>query len=193
MSQFGELALIVGDFHIPTRALDVPDKFKDLLLPNKVHNVICTGNVGSKETVDWLKGLSNSFYMSKGDYDDLPGVPETKIFTIGKFKIGLVHGHQVVPWGDEEALANYQRELDCDILIYGHTHQNKISSLNGKFFVNPGSATGAYSAFKTETNPSFIILEFNGDNVGAFIYEYVNEKVVITKGSLKDLGEKETV
>ena len=42
-----------------------------------------------------------------------------------------------------------------------------------------------------DTNPSFIILEFNGDNIGAFVYEYVNEKVVITKGSLKDLGEKE--
>jgi len=56
--------------------------------------------------------------------------------------------------------------------------------------VNPGSTSGAYSALKSDCNPSFIILEFNQDNVGAFIYEYISEKVVITKGSLKDLGEK---
>lgn len=25
--------------------------------------------------------------------------------TVGNFKIGLTHGHQVVPWGDLESLA----------------------------------------------------------------------------------------
>ncbi len=25
--------------------------------------------------------------------------------TVGNFKIGLIHGHQVVPWGDLESLA----------------------------------------------------------------------------------------
>jgi len=190
MDQFGELALIIGDFHIPMRATDIPDKFKELLVPNKVHNVICTGNVGSKDQIDWLKSLSDNFVMVKGDYDENPGLPESKVITIGKFKIGIVHGHQIVPWGDEESLANYARELDCDILISGHTHQNKISSSAGKFFVNPGSATGAYSALHTENNPGFILLEILGDSIRAFIYEYKAGKVHITKGSLKDAGEK---
>lgn len=51
-----------------------------------------------------------------------------------------------MPWGDDESLANYARELDCDILVYGHTHQPKVSSFSGKFLVNPGTATGAYSS-----------------------------------------------
>ena len=25
--------------------------------------------------------------------------------TVGQFKIGICHGHQVVPWGDPESLA----------------------------------------------------------------------------------------
>ena len=33
---FGELALVIGDFHIPMRSADLPDKFKEMLLPNKV-------------------------------------------------------------------------------------------------------------------------------------------------------------
>ena len=52
----------------------------------------------------------------------------------------------MVPWGDEEALLNFARDLDCDILLSGHTHQSKVSTLGGRHFVNPGSITGAYSA-----------------------------------------------
>lgn len=30
---------------------------------------------------------------------------ESKVVAVGKFKIGIVHGHQVSPWGEPEALA----------------------------------------------------------------------------------------
>lgn len=49
--------------------------------------------------------------------------PDQKVVTVGNFKIGLTHGHQVVPWGDIESLALIQRQLDVDILITGHTHK----------------------------------------------------------------------
>jgi vacuolar protein sorting-associated protein 29 len=84
-------------------------------------------------------------------------MPETKVVTIGEFTIGLIHGHQVIPWGDQETLAMVQRELDCDILISGHTHKNSISSYDGKFFINPGSATGAFSTVHRYSLCLFII------------------------------------
>lgn len=31
--------------------------------------------------------------------------PEQKVISVGQFRIGLTHGHQVVPWGDIESLA----------------------------------------------------------------------------------------
>ncbi len=58
----------------------------------------------------------------RGDFDENPALPETKVISIGNFKIGIIHGHQVAPWGDLEALACVQRQLDVDILISGHTH-----------------------------------------------------------------------
>ena len=61
MNQVGELVLIIGDLHVPTRTADVPEQFKKLLLPDKIQHVLCTGNVGSKDTYDWLKGLTNNF------------------------------------------------------------------------------------------------------------------------------------
>ena len=58
----------------------------------------------------------------RGEFDDFSNFPETKVVTIGNIKIGLIHGHQITPWGDLEALAMVQRRLDCDVLIHGHTH-----------------------------------------------------------------------
>lgn len=49
--------------------------------------------------------------------------PETQTIKIEDFTIGLCHGHQVVPWGDKDALAAVQRNLAADILISGHTHK----------------------------------------------------------------------
>ena len=40
-SDFGELALIVGDFHIPHRAASIPEKFQRMLVPNKMQRKIC--------------------------------------------------------------------------------------------------------------------------------------------------------
>ena len=75
--------------------------------------------------------------------------PEQKIITVGQFRIGLCHGHQVVPWGDIESLAMLQRQLDVDILITGHTHKFEAIEHENKFYINPGSATGAFNALET--------------------------------------------
>jgi hypothetical protein len=36
MTDFGELVLVVGDFHIPHRAASIPEKFQRMLVPNKM-------------------------------------------------------------------------------------------------------------------------------------------------------------
>lgn len=99
---------------------------------------------------DYLHTLANNVHIVRGDMDDssVP-FPDTKIVQIGEFRIGLCHGHQVVPWGDSESLANLQRKLDVDILITGHTHKNEVYEYEKKYIVNPGSITGAYSATTT--------------------------------------------
>ncbi len=40
MSDFGELALVVGDFHIPHRAAGIPEKFQKMLVPNKMQRAL---------------------------------------------------------------------------------------------------------------------------------------------------------
>ena len=58
--KLGEFVLIIGDLHIPQRAVDIPDKFKELLLPNKLQYVLSPGNIGSRETFEWLENLASA-------------------------------------------------------------------------------------------------------------------------------------
>lgn len=57
-----------------------------------------------------------------------------------------MHGHQVVPPGDPAALSALARSMGADILVSGHTHKFDAFRRDGRFFINPGSATGAWSA-----------------------------------------------
>ena len=74
--------------------------------------------------------------------------------------MGILHGHQVIPWADEEALYNKAKKMGVKILITGHTHDMKVVEHKGVYFINPGSLTGAYSSVKLNTVPTFIIMEF---------------------------------
>ncbi|KAL0226226.1 hypothetical protein P9112_013550 [Eukaryota sp. TZLM1-RC] len=167
------LVLVIGDFHIPHRAADLPSKFKSLLVPDKINHILCTGNLCTQSTYEYLRSLSSDLHIVRGDFDDLTTLPEQKIVTLGDLKVGLTHGHQVVPWGDPEALAITMRQLNCDILVTGHTHEKLIAEVEGRLIINPGSATGASHPLKGECTPSFALLDVKGSQVTIFCYEWI--------------------
>ena len=99
-----------------------------------------------------------------------------------------------------------QRQLDVDILITGHTHKNEVNEYEGKWFINPGSITGAYrsvqsdilhysfnscvycllyfliskktkSTLTSEVTPSFILLAIQGSKVVTYVYELHGDQV----------------
>ncbi|RQM19683.1 hypothetical protein B5M09_011299 [Aphanomyces astaci] len=71
MADFGELVLVLGDMHIPHRAVDIPEKFKKMLVPNKMQHVLCTGNMVTKEQYDELRGLAPNVHIVRGDFDEV--------------------------------------------------------------------------------------------------------------------------
>jgi len=178
-----ELVLVIGDMFVPQRSPGIDEQFKDILIPNKIKHVLSLGNIGSRESYDWLKSLSNDFHTVKGDFDEGENIPEKEVVQIGEFKIGMIHGHQVLPWGDLDSLANVQRELGCDIMLSGHTHQIDINVKGKKLFINPGSVSGAFSYTSADPNPSFVLMILQGED--AIIYLYVlndkNEKYELKK------------
>jgi len=72
----------------------------------------------------------------------------------------------------------YLRQTDCDILIYGNTHEAMITKKlkEGKFLVSPGSMTGAFSPFNPKTVPSFILIEYkkDGSEMKLYVYRFVD-------------------
>uniref|UniRef100_A0A183BZI7 Vacuolar protein sorting-associated protein 29 n=1 Tax=Globodera pallida TaxID=36090 RepID=A0A183BZI7_GLOPA len=141
------LVLVIGDFHIPFRAYALPPKFRKLLVPNKMQHVLCTGNC-TRETFDYLKSLTCDVHCVRGDFDDNTAYPDVKVIPVGHFRIGITHGHQFIPWGNLKAMELAARQMNVDVLISGHTHECKVYEKEGVFYVNPGSATGAFSIVK---------------------------------------------
>ena len=185
-----ELVLVVSDILVPTKSPSINEQFKSILLPNKITHILCLGNIGNQETLYWLQNLSQDLHIVKGDYDIYKNYPEKKIIQIGSFRIGMIHGHQLLPPDDINSLLNIQHELDCDVLLSGYTYKYNISVKENKLFMNPGSIIGGLSPLMEDCVPSFILMAITGEEM--VIYSYVltdkNEKFQVgqieyTKGS----------
>lgn len=112
-------------------------------------------------------------------------------------KIGIVAGHSVIPNGDPDALLIVARQLDVDVLIWGGTHRVEAYQMEGKFFINPGSATGAFyhgweeSAEEndeeglSEPVPSFCLLDVQGAGCDLYIYSSIDGDVKVDKLTYK--------
>ncbi|XP_050724083.1 vacuolar protein sorting-associated protein 29-like isoform X1 [Eriocheir sinensis] len=175
-----ELVLVLGDLHIPHRVSSLPAKFKKLLVPGRIQHILCTGNLCTKESYDYLKTLAADVHVVRGDFDET-SYPEQKVVTVGQFRIGMCHGHQVVPWGDPAALSLIARQLDADILISGHTHKFEAFEAESRFFINPGSVTGSYSALDGDIIPSFVLMDIQSSTVVTYVYQLVGDEVKVER------------
>ena len=170
-----ELVLVLSDISVPLKSPSIDDQFKSILLPNKITHLLCLGNIGNQDTLYWLQNLSTNLHIVKGDYDIYKNYPEKKVVQIGSFRLGMIHGHQILPPEDTDALLDIQRELDCDVLLSGFTYKYSINIHGNKLFLNPGSITGGLSPLMDECVPSFILMAIIGDEM--VIYSYVlNDK-----------------
>ena len=159
----------------------MPAKFKKLLVPGKIQHILCTGNLCAKETYDYLKTLASDVHVVRGDFDDNTSYPDQKVVTVGQFRIGLCHGHQVIPSCDVVGLALVQRQLDVDILVTGHSHKLEAFEHEGNFYVNPGSATGAFNPLLKTVTPSFVLMDIQAATVVTYVYQLVNDEVKVDK------------
>ncbi len=136
------LVLVIGDLHIPHRIHDLPSKFKKLLVPGKIQQILCTGNVCDRETYDYLRTVAADVHVVRGDYDEVRSYvcsfesvfvyliphyqsvtfPLSLTVTHSPIRIGVIHGHQCIPTGDLDSLNSIARQMDVDVLISGHTH-----------------------------------------------------------------------
>lgn len=138
---------------------DLPAKFKKLLsVPNKISQVVLLGNcTKSYSFLKFINDISPNITIVRGEFDNthLPttkknrakeSIPITTVLKQGNFKIGCCSGYTVVPKNDPLSLLALARQLDVDVMLWGGTQNVEAYTLENKFFVNPGSCTGAFNA-----------------------------------------------
>lgn len=143
---------------------DLFEQFRKLLTPGKIGQILCLGNLTDRETFEYFRSVAPDLQLVKGDFDvDSPNLPLSKVVTHGTLRIGFTHGHTIVPPGDPDALLIAARQMDVDVLLWGGTHQFEAYELEGRFFVNPGSLTGALTTAATvadeKITPSFCLMD----------------------------------
>lgn len=70
------------------------------------------------------------------DPTDDPRLRESIELTLAGVRIHVSHGHELGSPTPERLLAKY----DADVIVYGHTHQQKVVEIDGRLVVNPGAA-----------------------------------------------------
>jgi len=161
---------------------DLPAKFKKLLLPGKIQQIICTGNICDRETYDYLRTVAPEVHVVRGDYDEDPRFPLSLVLSHPPLRIGAIHGHLNVPVGELDSLGAIARQIDVDVLVHGNTHKFETMEHQGKFFVNPGSATGAWTGQSTEDPiPSFALMDVQGPVVVTYVYRLIDNEVKVEK------------
>ncbi|KAH9578830.1 Calcineurin-like phosphoesterase domain [Trypanosoma melophagium] len=168
------LVLVVGDLHIPQRAASIPEAFTQMFTPGRINMVLITGNLGSREMYDYFRTVAPVVYCARGELDGWAHgtLQDSHVIAIEELRVGLLHGHQVVPCGDKDALAIVQRKLDVDVLVSGATHRCKIFEFDGHLFINPGSITGAFTPVRPDVTPTFVLLDIKDTTVTSFSYVY---------------------
>lgn len=70
-----------------------------------------------------MRSVAPDLRGARGDWDETTSLPPSMVVQHGPLKLGVIHGHQVVPLGDPEMLAATARKMDVDVLISGGTHR----------------------------------------------------------------------
>lgn len=178
------LGLVMSDSHIPERAEWFPRKFLEIFEGKRYDFVVHAGDLVSSEVLEFLRGLSRRLYVVMGNMDYLYHLPESERFEVLGVPIGVVHGDQVRPRGNIDALTQLAKYMEVSVLISGHTHSPFVTVKDEILHVNPGSVTGVWGGGGGSMRPSFVELEVaEGGLLRAMLYELEGEEVVVRGSS----------
>jgi uncharacterized protein len=134
---------VLSDTHIPSTVQSLPpvifDIFKDVEL------ILHAGDIVELSVLDELRALAPVEAVA-GNMDDsevLARLPQKKILTLDRYRVGLIHGKYKIDVQKEMI----RKEFDSvDLIVYGHSHTPFWGQIDGLYFLNPGSPTDTLHA-----------------------------------------------
>ena len=156
--------LVISDTHVPVLARKLPDQL--LEEAQACSAILHAGDLVSSGVLDQLSGLVPT-YAVHGNQDS-PTVrarlPSHLTVTLGKWTIGIVHGHEGRGMYTEDRAFNAFASQRVDVTVFGHSHQPMNMRRDGILMFNPGSAV----AGRGGQGNTYGLLEL-GESVGSKI------------------------
>jgi hypothetical protein len=161
-------------------------------LPAVFRGVDIILHVGDANDIATLKQLENNFTITmavsgESDTDELKHYVEPKrVVEFAKRRLGMIHGHAYVPPPPkgliERIIALFSKPkphdmtplytyllsqfTNVDAIVFGHTHQPYVNTVNGVFLFNPGAAASIGGS-----RPSVGIMHVEANSIsGRIIY-----------------------
>ncbi|MDA1080864.1 MAG: metallophosphoesterase family protein [Gemmatimonadetes bacterium] len=99
--------------------------------------ILHAGDVGGTDVLDELALIAPvRAVFGNTDPVDEPGLELAIDITLGGLRVHVSHGHEV---GRVTARA-LASAYDADLIVYGHTHRQRVDRVGGRIVVNPGAA-----------------------------------------------------
>lgn len=155
---------VISDTHISKDTYKIEQLIEKHL--KDVDLVIHAGDYKTNKVIQIIKSKKNfAGVWGNNDGDIIKSeVKEKLILTLCGYKIGVYHGHGEGKSTIDKAY-NMFKDDKVDIIIFGHSHQPIIKTINKTLMLNPGSPTSK----RKDRWYSVIILELKKECIKAQI------------------------
>ena len=153
---------IMSDTHISKDTYKIDDILKKYF--KDVELIIHAGDFKSSKVIELIKARKKFIGVwGNNDGAAIRGeIKEKELLKINGYTLGIYHGHGDGKSTIEKAY-NMFKEDTVDIIVFGHSHQPIIKTINKTLMLNPGSPTSK----RKERWYSVIILELNKECMDA--------------------------
>ncbi len=99
--------------------------------------ILHAGDVGGEDILTELRVIApvHAVYGNTDPVDD-PSLQDTFVVSHGGIDIRVIHGHQLGSPTPRKLLAAFSEA----VIVYGHTHKQLITRVDGRLVINPGAA-----------------------------------------------------
>ncbi|MBU1144240.1 MAG: metallophosphoesterase [Firmicutes bacterium] len=119
---------------------------------------------------------SMNVFGVKGNYPFEPKFPYDLMFEFEGWKTLLTHGHRYFVKNGLYTLYQHAEENQCQLVLFGHTHQCFVEEKNNILFVNPGSATFP----KGSVHPTYAVLSILRDKIDVQILDCITNEILLS-------------
>jgi uncharacterized protein len=128
---------VVSDTHLPRRLRGLPKRL--IRECEAADRILHAGDFVRHSVLAELQayGPVDAVLGNCDDLDLATMLPEQRVVEIDGVRIGMIHDAGLAPGRAERLAARFG---DCQVAIFGHSHQPLLEQAGGLLLLNPGSA-----------------------------------------------------